>query len=53
MKQVEIAKVLNVSQAIYSKWETANNIIPLTKINTLDLCQVLGHAFLHKYKLSY
>ena len=28
-------------------------LLPPSKEELLDLCQVLGHAFLHKYKLSY
>lgn len=35
LKQVEIAKILGVSQANYSRWETGKELIPLEKLNFL------------------
>lgn len=35
LSQKDIAKMLKVSQASYSRWETGKEIIPLTKLNTL------------------
>ena len=35
LNQKEIAKILNVSQSNYSRWENGKELIPLTKLNLL------------------
>ena len=36
LSQLELAKILEVSQSNYSRWESCSKIIPLNKLN--DLC---------------
>lgn len=33
LKQRDIAKILNISRPNYTRWETREKIIPLTKLN--------------------
>lgn len=42
ISQVQIAHVLKVSQATYSRWETGKEIIPLTKLNAY--CNYTNHS---------
>ena len=35
LKQKDIAKILNVSQSNYSRWENGKELIPLNKLNIL------------------
>lgn len=35
LRQIELAKILKVSQANYSRWETGKELIPLEKLNIL------------------
>ncbi len=40
--QEEIAKLLNVCQTTYSRWETGRELIPLRKLN--DFCNLTNHS---------
>lgn len=40
--QEEIAKLLNVSQTSYSRWETGRELIPLRKLN--EFCNLTNHS---------
>ena len=42
ISQSQIANIMNVSQATYSRWETGKEIIPLTKLNTY--CSYTKHS---------
>ena len=33
LKQIEMAKILGITQANYSRWETGKELIPLEKLN--------------------
>lgn len=35
LKQIEMAKILGITQANYSRWETGKELIPLEKLNIL------------------
>ena len=42
LKQQEMAKLLNVPQSCYSRWETGKELIPLRKL--VDFCNITNHS---------
>ncbi len=50
ISQTEMAKVLNVSQATYSRWENGIEIIPLDKLN--DFCNYTNYSMDYVMGLS-
>lgn len=42
LTQQQVANLLNVSQASYSRWETGKELIPLMKLN--EFCNITKHS---------
>lgn len=42
LTQQQVANLLNVSQASYSRWETGKELIPLKKLN--EFCNITNHS---------
>lgn len=42
LMQQEMAKLLNVPQSCYSRWETGKELIPLRKL--IDFCNITNHS---------